>query len=426
MKRRNSLYVALFIILISFIITEEKTSVEIKEEIKLKKNKEEIIRQEIETLKEKIRKNDIKSEEKGNKLKSIDKQIKLAEQLLKKIKEREQTINSSIGSTEMNIREKEQTMDNIRKQYSDMIIYLYKTHNNGYLDILLNSNNWNDIVYKMKYLEIISEREKEIKDNLNSSIVSLNEEIIKFVDDLSIATNEKTDKRDEVYSLNQDKEKEENEIDRTKRKKEQLKKEQFRKEKALKEIKELLEKLYVDKNLAEKREEEIKRKREEELKRIKEEEERKKKIINQKFANNKGKLSWPVKGMITEKQGKYTNVHDDGSYVERENKWIKIQTKKNSEVKLPFDGIISSMDLIDLYRGVIIVDHGDQYYTVYANLDEDFPESLNVGEYYYKDTLIGNVSDSEDEKHGELNFGIWKFSKNNMDPDYLNPEDWIK
>ena len=84
------------------------------------------------------------------------------------------------------------------------------------------------------------------------------------------------------------------------------------------------------------------------------------------------------------------------------------------------------MDLIDLYRGVIIVDHGDQYYTVYANLDEDFPESLNVGEYYYKDTLIGNVSDSEDEKHGELNFGIWKFSKNNMDPDYLNPEDWIK
>tara|TARA_B100001750_G_C15491634_1_gene591630 strand:- start:657 stop:1937 length:1281 start_codon:yes stop_codon:yes gene_type:complete len=426
MKRRNSLYVALFIILISFIITEEKTSVEIKEEIKLKKNKEEIIREEIETLKEKIRKNDIKSEEKGNKLKSIDKQIKLAEQLLKKIKEREQTINSSIGSTEMNIREKEQTMDNIRKQYSDMIIYLYKTHNNGYLDILLNSNNWNDIVYKMKYLEIISEREKEIKDNLNSSIVSLNEEIIKFVDDLSIATNEKTDKRDEVYSLNQDKEKEENEIDRTKRKKEQLKKEQFRKEKALKEIKELLEKLYVDKNLAEKREEEIKRKREEELKRIKEEEERKKKIINQKFANNKGKLSWPVKGMITEKQGKYTNVHDDGSYVERENKWIKIQTKKNSEVKLPFDGIISSMDLIDLYRGVIIVDHGDQYYTVYANLDEDFPESLNVGEYYYKDTLIGNVSDSEDEKHGELNFGIWKFSKNNMDPDYLNPEDWIK
>ena len=426
MKGRNSLYVALFIILISFIITEEKTSVEIKEEIKLKKNKEEIIREEIETLKEKIRKNDIKSEEKGNKLKSIDKQIKLAEQLLKKIKEREQTINSSIGSTEMNIREKEQTMDNIRKQYSDMIIYLYKTHNNGYLDILLNSNNWNDIVYKMKYLEIISEREKEIKDNLNSSIVSLNEEIIKFVDDLSIATNEKTDKRDEVYSLNQDKEKEENEIDRTKRKKEQLKKEQFRKEKALKEIKELLEKLYVDKNLAEKREEEIKRKREEELKRIKEEEERKKKIINQKFANNKGKLSWPVKGMITEKQGKYTNVHDDGSYVERENKWIKIQTKKNSEVKLPFDGIISSMDLIDLYRGVIIVDHGDQYYTVYANLDEDFPESLNVGEYYYKDTLIGNVSDSEDEKHGELNFGIWKFSKNNMDPDYLNPEDWIK
>jgi len=425
MRQNSSFHLVFFIILISFVITEEKSSIEIKEQIEFKKDREKTIRAEIENLKEKIKKNDIKSEEKENKLKSIDKQIKLAEQLLKKIKEREKIINSSIGSTEINIREKEQAINNIRKQYSDMIIYLYKTHNNGYLDILLNSNSWNDVVYKMKYLEIISEKEKEIKDNLNSSIASLNEEIMKFVDDLSVATNEKIDKKDEVYSLNQDKEKEKNEIDKTKRKKEQLKKEQFRKEKALKEIKELLKKLYVDKNLAEKREEEIKRKREEELKRIKEEE-REKKIINQKFANNKGKLSWPVKGIITEKQGKYTHVHDDGSYVKGYNKWAKIQTEKNSEVKLPFDGIVSSMDLIDLYRGVIIVDHGNQYYTVYANLDENFPESINIGEYYYKDTLIGIVSESEDEKHGELNFGIWKFSKDNMDPDYLNPEDWIK
>ena len=55
MREKNSLHLVLFIILISFIITEEKSSVEIKEEIKEKKDKEEIIRAEIETLKEKIR-----------------------------------------------------------------------------------------------------------------------------------------------------------------------------------------------------------------------------------------------------------------------------------------------------------------------------------------------------------------------------------
>lgn len=423
MREKNSLHLVLFIILISFIITEEKSSTEIKEEIRLKKNNEETIRSEIETLKEKIRKNDIKSEQKESQLKLIDKQIKLAEQLFEKIKEREETINSSIGSTKINIREKEQAMDNIRNQYSDMIIYLYKTHNNGYLDILLNSNSWNDIVYKMKYLEIISEKEKEIKDNLNSSIASLNEEIIKFVDDLSIATNEKTDKKDEVYSLNQDKEKEENEINNAKRKKEQLKKEQFKKEKALKEIKELLKNLYIDKNLAEKREEEIKRKREEELKRIKEEEERKKKIINQKFVNNKGKLSWPVNGTIIEKQGRYVHAQKVGSPITGYHPWAKIQTKKNSDVRLPFDGVVAAIQTKDYLGSIIYIDHGDQYYTIYANLNKNIPKSLNIGEYYYKDTVIGSVSDSEDGKHGQLNFGIWKISENGEE--YFNPEEWI-
>ena len=425
MKQPILFYLILPVLLISFIISEEKSSVEIKNEIEFKKKREEKIRLEIEALKDEIKKNDIKSEKKEDKLKLINKQIKLAEQLFEKIKEREKEINSSINSTEINIKEKEKAMENIRKQYSDMIIYLYKTHNDGYLDILLNSNNWNDIVYKMKYLEIISKKNKDIKDSLNLSVISLNEEIIKFANNLSIVANEKTDKRNEVYSLNENKEKEKTEFDNTNRKKENLKKKQFKKEKALKEIKELLRKLYVNKSLAEKREEEIRKKREEERRRKEEEEQKKIKEIDQKFANNKGKLPWPVNGTITEKQGKYVHSQNVGPPIKGYNTWAKIQTKKNSEVKLPFDGIIFSMNLLDLYSGVIIVDHGDQYYTVYANLNENLPETLNVGEYYNKNTLIGNVSDSEDGKYGELNFGIWKVS-NDGEFNYLNPEDWVE
>ena len=58
-------------------------------------------------------------------------------------------------------------------------------------------------------------------------------------------------------------------------------------------------------------------------------------------------------------------------------------------------------------------------------LNENIPESLNVGKYYYKDTVIGSVSDSEDGKHGQLNFGIWIVSKNGEDT-HLNPEEWIE
>ena len=91
---------------------------------------------------------------------------------------------------------------------------------------------------------------------------------------------------------------------------------------------------------------------------------------------------------------------------------IKIQTKKNSDVRLPFDGVVAAIQTKDYLGSIIYIDHGDQYYTIYANLNENIPKSLNIGEYYYKDTVIGSVSDSEDGKHGELNFGIWKISEN--------------
>ncbi len=151
MRRMTSFYLIFSIISISFLISEQKSSSELKQEIRSEKQKEENIRLEIERIKNEIKNNDINSKETKDKLKGIDKQIKLAEKLLQKIEEHEKIIGSFITSTEINIKEKEKAMENIRKQYSDMIIYLYKTHNDGYLDILLNSNSWNDIVYKMKY-----------------------------------------------------------------------------------------------------------------------------------------------------------------------------------------------------------------------------------------------------------------------------------
>ena len=425
--RNNFSFVLIFLtILISSIGSQDKSSIDIKNEIQSKQQKEKQIRSEIERLKNEIKENDIATNNKKNSIREIDKQIKLAEKLLKKVKEKEKVLSNSIQATEINIQNKEKEIAQLREQYSDMVIYLYKNHSDGHLDILLNSNNWNDIVYKAKYLEIVSEKEEKIKNSLNTHITNLNNEIIDFVDNLDRVSKEKLVKKDEVQSLAQNMTKEKSEIKSSEIKKDKLTKKQFEKEKALKDIKKLLEKLYLDKDLAEKREEKLRKKREEELKKIKEEEDRKKKIINQKFANNKGRLQWPVSGEIGEKQGEYKHRHSDGSIVKGYNKWTKIQTSKNAAVRLPFDGIISSIDLLDLYRGVIIVDHGNQYYTVYANLNENLPESLNIGAYYTKDTVIGIVAEDENGKYGELNFGIWKFSKDNANPQYLDPEEWIK
>tara|TARA_Y100000994_G_scaffold173384_1_gene142935 strand:+ start:339 stop:1619 length:1281 start_codon:yes stop_codon:yes gene_type:complete len=419
----------IFILATSFtssINAEEKSSKEISKEINFEKQKEEKIRLEIDQLKKEIKENDVFVKSKKNKLKELDKQMKLAEKLLEKVKEREAVLGNSISTAESYILDKKIAMDKIRNQYKEMIIHLYKNHNDGQLDILLNSNDWNELAYKAKYLEIISIKEKDMKDNLNSQITKLNNEIIAFVDNLDKIEKEKHSKKQNINQLNSNRKKQKQEIDKSHEEKDELTKKQFKKESDLKKIKKMLEKLYIDKDIAKKREDEIRKKREEEARKIKEEEERKRKILNQKFANNKGKLSWPVDGKIKERKGQYKNRHSDGSVVKGYNKWVKIETSKNQPVSLPFDGVISSIEVMDLYRGVIIVDHGDRYYSVYANLNENLDKKLAIGEYYSKDTFIGVVGDSEDGKSGELNFGIWKFPEDAANPQYLNPEEWIE
>ena len=419
----------IFILATSFtssINAEEKSSKEISKEINFEKQKEEKIRLEIDQLKKEIKENDVFVKSKKNKLKELDKQMKLAEKLLEKVKEREAVLGNSISTAESYILDKKIAMDKIRNQYKEMIIHLYKNHNDGQLDILLNSNDWNELAYKAKYLEIISIKEKDMKDNLNSQITKLNNEIIAFVDNLDKIEKEKHSKKQNINQLNSNRKKQKQEIDKSHEEKDELTKKQFKKESDLKKIKKMLEKLYIDKDIAKKREDEIRKKREEEARKIKEEEERKRKILNQKFANNKGKLSWPVDGKIKERKGQYKNRHSDGSVVKGYNKLVKIETSKNQPVILPFDGVISSIEVMDLYRGVIIVDHGDRYYSVYANLNENLDKKLAIGEYYSKDTFIGVVGDSEDGKSGELNFGIWKFPEDAANPQYLNPEEWIE
>ena len=181
----------------------------------MKNKKKKRIRADIDQLKKEIKENDSFVKSKKNKLTEIDKQMKLAEKLLKKVKEREIVLGNSISTTESYILDKKIAMDKLRNQYKEMIIHLYKNHNDGQLDILLNSNNWNELAYKAKYLEIISIKEKDMKDNLNSQITDLNNEIIAFVDNLDKIAKEKYSKKQHMNQLNVNRKKQKQDIDKS-------------------------------------------------------------------------------------------------------------------------------------------------------------------------------------------------------------------
>ena len=100
-----------------------------------------------------------------------------------------------------------------------------------------------------------------------------------------------------------------------------------------------------------------------------------------------------------------------------------MQIKQNVLTNVIRQHLFDKKDLqyLDINERYLMNNIPNKYNDEFYQFNDEFCE-----EYYNKDTVIGVVAEGEDEKYGELNFGIWKFSKNNSNPEYLNPEEWIK
>jgi septal ring factor EnvC (AmiA/AmiB activator) len=88
--------------------------------------------------------------------------------------------------------------------------------------------------------------------------------------------------------------------------------------------------------------------------------------LSSDFANNKGKLPWPVsRGQIVGRFGK--NPHPVLSNIEIDNGGVDIATNKGSSAKAVFDGEVSAIISIPGGNRTVLLRHGT-YFTVYNNL----------------------------------------------------------
>ena len=126
----------------------------------------------------------------------------------------------------------------------------------------------------------------------------------------------------------------------------------------------------------------------------------------------KGKLNWPTNGTVIGKFGMQTNSKLNTI---TENIGIDIKTVKSSPVRTVLDGIVVGVNYIAGYGKLVIIDHGGEYYTVYANLD-----NINVNEDDYVSTNTQIATTAKSEVNYKLNFQV--LNKN----EHLNPEIWLK
>ncbi|MDR2869926.1 MAG: peptidoglycan DD-metalloendopeptidase family protein [Deferribacteraceae bacterium] len=97
------------------------------------------------------------------------------------------------------------------------------------------------------------------------------------------------------------------------------------------------------------------------------------KMTSSAFAQNRGKLPYPMVGSITEGFGERL-VPEAGVRVMHNG--IKITPATNGRVSAVFAGTVVYIDYISGLGNLLIIQHDDTYYTVYSNLDEFYVKTM--------------------------------------------------
>jgi murein hydrolase activator len=340
-----------------------------------------------------------KRAESMNEVKIIGNKLNLRESVIRGMREEINLINERIELNTIAINLMESDLIDLKKDYARAVVNSYKSKkDNPELVYILSAKDFNQGYKRLKYLQQVTKfrrRESETILELKDQIQTTRE---RLENDLSKISVLKTKEEQQKSLLQTEQEK-----------KQQMVKSLNKKEKQLQ--KELEEK----KKIAEKIEKEISRIIEEERNKIvKSDNTPEQKLIGENFAENKGRLPWPVeKGIITSQFG--LQKHAVLKYVTENNIGIEITSMGTTPVRSVFKGEVRSVFLIKGANMTVIIRHG-KYLTVYENIVD---LKVKPGDKVDTKQVIGNVyCDSEGNK-AILKFMIFE------EKEKLDPESWI-
>ncbi len=127
------------------------------------------------------------------------------------------------------------------------------------------------------------------------------------------------------------------------------------------------------------------------------------------FAKQKGRLSWPVSGKITSSFGRQKHAKFD-TYIFK--KGVEIGSFEGDNIKAVYKGTVVYAGWFRGYGQLIILDHGDNYFSLYAHAERLL---VTVGERVKNKQIIGEIGDTGLSNGDDLYFEI-RHGTNPIDP----------
>lgn len=135
------------------------------------------------------------------------------------------------------------------------------------------------------------------------------------------------------------------------------------------------------------------------------------------FAQNRGKLPAPISGRYSIVNHFGVQSHAGLKNVKVDNSGIDLQGAPGAEARAVFDGVVTTIFVMEGFNNSIIVRHGN-YLTVYSNITDVY---VTKGSKVKTGQALGKIySDPDLGGATQLHFQVWK------ERTKLNPEHWLR
>jgi len=342
-------------------------------------------------------------------LKDINQKINVRESLIETIDLEVNALNREIIKNEKKLNNNKKQLAVLKKDYGEMVFKSYKSKSHQSKTMfLLSSESFYQAYKRIKYIE----QYKDFRKKQGEKIIAQTNFIEKLNDSLHLK------KINKQTLINQEIE-QKSYIENDKAKQEGLLSEIKSQESKYK--KELQDKVKQEKELAEKIDKIIKEAIAKANKANKKTSGNNKLVLNAKekslkanFEQNKGKLPWPVNGLITRKFG--VQPHPTFKGININSTGLHIRGRVGDVAKSIFNGKVLAIHLLSKGRKAVLIQHGD-YITTYNNLKDVFVSKDDVVK---TGDSLGQIFTDKVTGKTDLVFVLFKNTVR------LNPSDWIK
>lgn len=376
----------------------------------LERNKQRI-EQEIALINQMLRETQSTAELNLNQLLILTNRVESRQSLIDNITAEIRYINRNIQTINAQIVTLEKELEELRESYARMIYYAYKNRS-AYqrMMFLFSSRDFNQAYLRMRYLQQITRHRQVQAEKIAATRVTLEEtlEQVRHQKEEQQALLEK--EKQEWDQLKRERESQSQAVEELRKQERELLQQLRQQEQAAQNLQRAIERVIEEER---RRAAEAARERDEPVRRefaLTPEEQ----IISDNFAENKGKLPWPLeRGIITGVFGEQPHPVLPG--IKIVNNGIDISTTKGSRARAIFEGTVSRVISIPGANYAVIIRHGE-YLSVYANLAEVFVAN---GQQVSIRQELGVIATDPREANTYVHLEVWH--GNNK----LNPAHWI-